>query len=148
LQEETTMPKTTKKQPKQWIYSPRKPTPPKIPPALKAEVERKGQALVDTYLKPTFVKPPPESPRFNYIIDIGVKWYRSYFYFYALYAVPGPNALTPTFESKFARLTYLGADRFSLAFMRHTGEWIELYHDQPLDSSLGAIQSDPWFQLG
>jgi hypothetical protein len=140
------MPKPTEKQTKQWGYSPRKPAPPKVPPTLKAEIERKGQALVDSYLRPTYVKPAPEYPTFNYIIEIGVKWFRSYFYFYAIYAVPGPNAIAPTFESKFARLTYLGADRFTLAFVRHTGEWIELYQDIPLDEAFELIQTDAWFQ--
>lgn len=122
------MTKTTKKQPKQWVYSPRKPTPPKVPAALKAEVERKAQVLLETYLKPTYVKPPPENPRFNYIIDIGAKWLRGRFYFFATYAVPGPNAIAPTFEANFARMTPVEDALFSLAFQRHTGEWIELYH--------------------
>lgn len=141
------MTKSSRKQPKMWVYSPRKPTPPKIPDVLKTEVERKGQELVKTYLKPTYVKAPPQDPRFNYIIDIYTKWYRSYFYFCATYAVPHPDAISPTFESKFARITYVGMERFTLAAMRHTGEWIELYHDQSIDHCLEAITADPWFQL-
>jgi hypothetical protein len=43
-------------------------------------------------------------------------------------------------------LTYLGADRFTLAFVRHTGEWIELYQDIPLDEAFELIQTDAWFQ--
>ena len=141
------MAKTARKPQKRWVYSPRKPVPPKIPAPLKAEVERKGQALVESYLKPTYVKPPPEEPQFNYIIDIYTKWYRSYFYFCATFAVAGPNAIMPSFESKFARLTYEGADRFTLSFMRYTGEWVELYQDQSIDQCLEAIKVDPWFQL-
>ena len=51
-------------------------------------------------LKPKYVLPPPVEGQFNYIIDIGAKWYRNYFYFFSTYACPGPNALSPTFESK------------------------------------------------
>ncbi|MEZ4674932.1 MAG: hypothetical protein R2932_11890 [Caldilineaceae bacterium] len=35
--------------PKQWVYSPRKPTSPKIPAALKAQVSEKADELVDSY---------------------------------------------------------------------------------------------------
>lgn len=132
---------------KQWVYSPRKPTPPKIPDRLKAEVSRKAQELIDTFLKPTYVQPPPENPQFNYKTNISAKWWRSYFYFSSEWAVPSPNALFPSFESKFARLTYTGSERFTLSFMRSTGEWVELYYDQSLDECLEAIKTDEWFQL-
>lgn len=130
---------------KQWAYSPRKPAPPKLPDRLKAEVAQKAQELIDTFLKPTYIQPPPENPQFNYIIDISAKWWRSNFYFSAVYAVAGPNAIAPSFESKFARLTYKGSERFTLAFMRYTEEWVELYHDQSLDECFEAIKTDAWF---
>ena len=78
-------------------------------------------------------------------IDIGAKWYRNYFYFFSTYACPGPNALSPTFESKFARMEYLGNATFALYFMRHTGEWVGLYDALSVDESLKAIREDPWF---
>jgi len=56
------------------------------------------------------------------------------------------NALSPTFESKFARMEYLGNDRFALYFMRHTGEWVGLYDGLSVDEYLKAIRDDPWFQ--
>jgi len=133
------------KQQKQWVYRPRKATPPKIPDRLKAEVTRKAQELIDTFLKPTYVSPPPENPQFNYITDISAKWWRSYFYFIAGYAVAGPNAIAPSFESKFARLTYTGGDQFTLSFMRYTEEWVDLYHDQSLDECLAAIKTESFF---
>lgn len=130
---------------KQWVYSPRKPAPPKLPERLKAEVAQKAQVLIDTVLKSTYVQPPPENPQFNYITAISAKWWRSYFYFSAERAVPGPNAMVPSFESKFARLAYTGADRFTLAFMRYTGEWIELYDDLSIEECLEAIKTDAYF---
>lgn len=135
-----------KKQPKRWVYSPAKPTKPSVPEAVKAEVEAKARELIDTVLKPQHVKPPPSDERFNYIIAIGGKWYRSYFYFYSTYACPGPNALSPTFESKFARMEYVGNGRFNLAYMRHTDQWFELFTDLSVDECLKAIRDDPWFQ--
>jgi transposase len=69
------MPKSTKRQPKRWVYSPRKPAPPKIAPLLKAEITGQGQALVETYFKPTYVRSPPENPDHNPIEGLW-KWLR------------------------------------------------------------------------
>lgn len=135
-----------KKQPKRWVYSPPKPPKVSASEAVKAEVEAKAKELIETVLKPQHVKPPPKDERFNYIIDIGGKWYRSYFYFFSTYACPGPNALSSTFESKFARLEHVGGGRFNLSFMRHTGQWVQLFTGLTLDECLKAIKDDPWFQ--
>jgi hypothetical protein len=72
--------------------------------------------------------------------------YHSYFYFCAHYIVAGPYATAPSFEAKFARLTYLGGQRFSLAAMRYTEEWIEISSELTLDECLAAVRDDPWFQ--
>jgi hypothetical protein len=128
-----------------WVYAPEKPAPPKAPESLKREVETKANELVATVLKPKHVLPPPEDPQFNYIEDITTKWYRSYFYFTAIYRSAGPHTLGGTFEAKFARLEYLGTGRFNLAAMRHTGEWIEIFSDLSLDECLTAVRDDPWF---
>ena len=109
---------------KAWQISPAKTPKPPLPDSLKAEVEAKATALIENVLKPKYVLPPPKDGQFNYIIDIGAKWYRNYFYFTSTYACPGPNALSPTFEAKFARMEHLGGGRFALYFMRHTGEWV------------------------
>jgi hypothetical protein len=52
-----------KKQPKRSIYSPPKPPKAKVPEAVKAAVEAKAKELVETVLKPKFVKPPPRDKR-------------------------------------------------------------------------------------
>jgi hypothetical protein len=134
-----------RKPPKTWVYSPPKPPKAKPPEATKIAVETRANALIESVLKPAHVKPPPAEPQFNYIVDIYGKWYRSYFYFCARYASPGPYAISPFFETRFARMEYVGPDRFTLSFMRYTGQWIELLHDQSLDDCLTAIESDAWF---
>jgi hypothetical protein len=134
-----------KKQPKLWIYSPPKPAKPTAPETLKAEVEAKAGELIDTVLKPEHVKPLPRDERFNYIIDIGAKWYRGYFYFFSTYACPGPNALSPTFESKFSRMEYVGDSRFNLSYMRHTGRWWEVFQGLTLDECLKTIREEGIF---
>lgn len=130
---------------KMWVYSPPKSPVPKVPASAKAEVQQKADRFVETVLKPRHIKPPPEDNRFNYIVDIYTKWYRHYFYFCATYRSSDPDAPSPDFEVKFARLEYVGPDCFKLSFMRHTGEWIEIYPDIALDKSFASIKDDPFF---
>src|SRR5215203_3309696 len=111
-----------------WVYSPPKPAKPRIPEALKAEVTAWGNELVETVLKPQHLRPPPENPQFNYLADIFTKWSRGYFYFCATYNTAGPHAIAPSFETRFARMEYIGSNRFNLAWMRHTGQWIAEPH--------------------
>ncbi len=127
------------------MYSARKPSRPTVPETLKMEVTRKANELIEAVLKPQHIQPPPENPQFNYIVDIYGKWYHSYFYLCATYACPGPNAITPSFEAKFARLEYAGGSRFDLAFMRYTGQWVTIGYDLSVDECLAAIRDDPLF---
>ncbi len=132
--------------PKRWIYSPRKPRPPKVPGHLKQRVTRAATELIEKILKPTNIKPPPKDMQWNYLVDICAKWHGSYFYFCATYNSPGPYAISPSFELKFTRMEYKGGDRFALAYMRHTGRWVEVYDGLSLNKCMEAIQDDPWFQ--
>ena len=63
------MPKTSRPR-KQWVYAPKKPTPPKVPETLNREVETKANELVESVLKPRHIKEPEPDPQFNYIVDI------------------------------------------------------------------------------
>jgi hypothetical protein len=111
----------------------------------KTEVEAKAKDLIDNVLKPKHVLPPPVEAQFNYITDIGAKWHRNYFYFFSIYVCPGPNALSPTFESKFARMEPLDDGKFALYFMRHTDEWVGVGSALSVDECMKAIQDHPWF---
>jgi hypothetical protein len=130
---------------RQWVASP--PPKPQVPASVKVDVTRQAQELVDTVLTPRYVREPPANPQWNYIVALSTRWYRSSLYFCATYCCPGPTALSPSFEERFARMEFAGANRFHLAFMRHTGAWVVLYHDLPLDACLTAIRDDPWFQM-
>ena len=130
---------------KRWVYSPRKQSTSKVPDSLKQTVKAKADKLVETVLIPQYVKPPPEGYQFNYLVNIYTKWYRNYFYFCSTYNVPGPNALAPSFEDKFARLEYVAADRFNLAYMRYTEQWQEIAWDVTLDEALGMIEESGHF---
>ncbi len=136
----------TKRQPPWMSGSPRsKLTRTGVPDAVKTEVTTKANELIETVLKPQHIQPPPEHPQFNYIVDISGKWYQRYFYLYATYHVPDPDAAIPSFEAKFARMEYAGNHRFHLSFPRHTGQWVELYTDLSLDECLASIRDEPFF---
>ena len=112
-----------------WVYDPagafRQSGKP-VPHELEREVERRAQDLIDSTLKPSYIQPPPPKPRFNYLVDIYCQWRGPFFYFCSRYRTPGPGALSPFFESKFARLQYAGEKQFNLAYFRHTGRWWEV----------------------
>jgi hypothetical protein len=130
---------------KVWMYWPPKPKKPQVPDGLKAEVSAKSQQLIDDHLKPLHVKSPPKNPEFNYVTELFTRWYQSYFYFGAIYACPHPDAIAPTFESRFARMGYEGDGKFNLSYMRHTGQWWEIYSGRTIDESLTLIREEPHF---
>jgi hypothetical protein len=102
--------------------------------------------LVNTILIPQHVKPVSEDYQLNYLVNIYTKWYRNYFYFCSTYNVPGPNAIRPSFENKFARLEYGGGDKFNLAYMRYTEQWQEIAYSISLDEALAMIKDGGLFQ--
>ncbi len=114
--------------------------------ALKQEVNKKATDLIENVLKPKHIEPPPKGHQLNYLVDITTKWLGSKCYIISIYRRPGPHAISPTFESKFASMEYAGNAKFALSFMRHTGQWIHLYERLSVDECMSAIRDDPWFQ--
>ena len=110
------------RQEKTWVYDP-KPKKSAVPEATKNRLSELAAEIIKTDLFPQHVKPARKNDTFNYIVDIYTKWYRNYFYFCAKYHCPGPNALSPYFETKFARLGYLASGKYELAYQRHNGQW-------------------------
>jgi hypothetical protein len=138
----------TKKKPMTWLPARSRPKTSSIPDAFKAHVAIKAEKFVETVLKPKLIQPPPKKPRFNYIIDVAAKWHGGSLFFVSTYACPGPTAISPTFEAKFARMEFIGSCKFNLSFMRHTGKWVLLHMYVSLDECLDAIENDYWFQQG
>jgi len=130
---------------KKWIYKPKKKPAPKVPDFIKVQVESKADTLIQSKLKPMHIKPPPKESDHNYLADIFSKWHRNYFYFCSKYNCPGPNAISLSFESKFARLEYVGPNTFNLAYMRHTEQWCEIYYELTLEECLDAIEEGVHF---
>ena len=131
---------------KTWVYSPPKP---KVPDAVTVELRAKAMALINDILKPEHIKPPPKNAKWNYIVDLYTKWHRNYSYFCAKCACPGPNALSPFFDTGFARLEYAGGvgrqSRFNMSYMRHTGRWWEIRHGLSLEQCLAEIRGGGLF---
>ena len=134
------------KQRKAWMPGPAAKPKSTLPGTVKDEVDTKAKELIETVLKPKHVQPPPKDAQFNYITDITTKWLGSKSYFVSIYACPGLNAISPTFETKFARMEFVGDGKFALSFMRHTEQWVQLYDCLTVDECMTAIKDDPWFQ--
>ncbi|MFC1820890.1 hypothetical protein ACFLZG_07405 [Thermodesulfobacteriota bacterium] len=130
---------------KVWMYKPKKESSPKAPELIKTQLKSKAVALIENVLKPKYIKPPPKDNDFNYLVDIFSKWHGLYFYFCSKYNCPRPRALSPSFEDKFARLEYVGPDKFNLAYKRHTGQWVEIFSGLSLEECFSEIEEGVHF---
>jgi len=110
-----------------------------VPDSIKVSLKEKADEIIEDILRPEYVKPAPVNNDFNYLVDIYSKWYRNYFYFCAKYNCPDPNAISPSFETKFARMEYIGSEKFNLSYMRHTGQWLEIYQELSIDESIKLV---------
>lgn len=129
------------------VWRPQAPLKVRSKPAenLKVQVKKKADHLIESVLKPAHIKPVSKNMKFNYIVDLHTKWYQSYFYFCAIYRCPSPDAISEFFETRFARLEYTANQRFNLSYMRHTGQWREIFTDLTLDECLESIGSEPHY---
>lgn len=130
---------------KVWMFAPPKSVKATVPDKTKIEVKKICDEFIETVLKPLHIKPPPEDRDWNYVVDIYSKWHQCYFYFIAIYNSPSPNAISPSFEVKFARLQYISSNKFNLSYMRHTEQWSELFEDLSLEECLENIKEMPHF---
>ena len=128
-----------------WFPAAPKRTKPTVPDSVKSALKEKADEIIENVIKPKHVKAPPTDNDFNYLADVSSKWYRNYFYFCATYNCPSPNAIAPSFETKFARMEYVDDDKFNLSYMRHTGQWWEIFQELPMSECLKLITEEPYF---
>ena len=112
---------------------------------MKDSVSEEGNILIANILKPLFIKPEKETYCSNQVFDIELKWRGNSLYFLAKYNSVGENAISPTFESKFARLVFMGDDKFNLSYMRHNDKWFELHTGLSSQNCFKAIATQPYF---
>ena len=84
--------------------------------------------------------------RFNYLIDIYLKWNRNYLYFCSKYKSEHPDRIADEFEEKTVRLEYIGNNGFNFSYMRHTGQWSLVACSLTLADCLEMIRDIPTFQ--
>ena len=118
---------------------------PTVPDSIKSMLKEKADRLIDEVIKPQHVNPALTTNDYNYIADINSKWSRNYFYFCANYNCPGSNAMTPSFETQFARMEYVENNKFNLSYMKHTEKWFKVFKNLTMDDCLKLIEEDPIF---
>ena len=116
-----------------------------VPESIKRSLSKKADELIKEVLNPKHIKPPPTDNDFNYLVEMYSRWRQNYFYFCAKYNCPGPNSISPSFETKFARMEYVGNERFNLSYMRHTEQWFEIYQRISMEECLRIIAEEPDF---
>ncbi len=130
---------------KMWLPAPPKRVKHEAPDSVKRILKEKADELIEKTLKPRHIKPPPADIDLNYLADIHSKWYRNYFYFCATYNSPSPDAISPSFETKFARMEYADNEKFHLSYMRHTEQWWEISQNMPMLECLQLITEESLF---
>lgn len=135
-----------KKAKRLWLPTTAKTPKPKVPEPEKQLVQEKFNELIEKEFKPKYIEPPPTDNDFNYRVDIYSKWYRNYFYLCSTFNCPSPRAISPSFESKFARLEYIGSDCFNVVYMRHTEQWWEILQNLTLEECLQEFRTNPVLQ--
>ena len=130
---------------KRWMKTQTKPASPKIPDGFKLEIQRNADEFLESYLKPNFVLQPPQDPKLSYVAGIFTKWHQRYFYFYSKYRCRRLNCISESFESRFVRLEYAGNGKFNLSYMRHTGQWWEIFQGLSLEECFEEIKRQKLF---
>jgi hypothetical protein len=134
-----------RKNQKMWMKTPTKQAKPQVPALEKQLITEKCCQLIETEFKPKYIQPPSDKSG-QYIDNIYGKWYRNFFYFCCTYKLTDPERISKSFEEKFARLEYIGKDKFNLAYMRHTEKWWEIEQGITLEKCLEEIKTNQILQ--
>jgi hypothetical protein len=110
----------------------------------RATVEAACQAFIGEFLKPRFL-PEIRPTEFNYPVDICGKWHGTKYRFVQRFRTGRLNPNVSEFDAPFARLEYVGPDRFNLSYHRHTGQWWCLYRGVSLAEALALMESQGHF---
>ena len=109
--------------------------------AEKVSVTAACERLIGEFLKPRFL-PGIQPTQFNYPVDIVGKWHGAKYRFIQRCRSGFPENLGEEFDAPFARLDWIGRDRFDIQWHRHTGEWYRLHRDLNLVDAIETLRSD------
>ena len=124
-----------------WVYDPKSKPRTKPPENVKHAVAEAAEVIVAEW-RQRCIKPVPDNYEWNYLTQLYGRWRGNYFTFGGTYACPHADAISPTFDTGFARLEYLGQLGFNLAYFRHTGKWWQTEQAIPLADALAKIRDD------
>ena len=118
-----------------------------VPELLKHALTQRAKQLINNKFKPGLPIQAEADKKhgFNYVVDIYTMWRGRYFYFITKYCNPRENATTEYFEVRSTRMEYIGGQRFNLAYMRHTGQWMEVFQGLTLAECLETIEKEELF---
>jgi hypothetical protein len=118
-----------------------------VPELLKRTLTQKAEQLIRDKFKPGLPTQAEAAKKhgFNYVADVYTTWRGRYFYFCTKYCNPRENAEQEHFEVRTTRLEHVDGPRFNLAYMRHTGQWCEVYRALSLEECLETIEENELF---
>jgi len=115
------------------------------PEAEKAVIVAACDRLIDEFFVPRFL-PGIRPTAFNYPVAIRGKWHGNRFRFIQRFRSDrADDAFAPEFDAPFARLDYVGRDRFDVSYYRHTEKWFCLYRYVSLAQALQLLRDDGHF---
>jgi hypothetical protein len=103
------------------------------------------EKFIADVLKPRFL-PAIRPTEFNYPIALSGAWHGNKYRFMIRFRSGDPHSREPEFEEPFARLEYVGRDRFDVSYQRHTGDWFCMFQGVSLAEALDLIENTPHFQ--
>lgn len=115
-------------------------------PAEKVAITVACEELIAEVLQPQFLPEIRPSATFSYPAAIKGKRHGSKHRFLTRYRSGDPAFLAAEFEAPFARLDYVGRDRYDFLWHRHTGEWHRVAEHLSLTAALHRIASEPYFR--
>ena len=109
----------------------------------KAQLIALFEPLINDYKK-KFIKIKPNKKE-NYIVNFYSKFYRGFFYLCAEYNAEYENRIVDEIEEKFARLEFVEANKYNLAYYRHTRQWWTIDENVAAEYCLKNIKDNPLF---
>lgn len=125
-----------------WSPQPERATKLKADVAYQTYVDGMLKKHIEQILKPHYAQLEPKS--LHQLADITANWYQHHYIHFAAHFT---SAVHPPYKQVFARLAYLGEDKFRMDYMRHTGQWWCKYDKLSLTKALDMLLADEFFEI-